>query len=275
MRARNPWIMYPISSVAYWSPQKAKRNLAKKEARAGWKDSFYPGISYSDTAVNRWHFCQEKQGGVSNSVFCASAARCNCWQKVINAKQKASKPLSFDAFYWSCWADLNRRPHPYQIKKCVFRWSSLIPICPFWSEKLLETTYLAGFQNLFIPAYPPWSAICFQNVPKTLPVFTICSHGLVHRGIRLHWKSVYVEHLVFRGFYASGEILLQSDFGEFHLQSHMPNMRFVPKCSQSCTQDLPIISNCDVQTQIKASFHSILSDIKLQMRESRRLLSCW
>ena len=51
---------------------------------------------------------------VSNPVFHASAARCNCGQKVIKIKEKAPKPLSFDAKCWSCWADLNRRPHPYQ-----------------------------------------------------------------------------------------------------------------------------------------------------------------
>ncbi len=29
-------------------------------------------------------------------------------------KEKALKPLSFKAIFWSCWADSNCRPHPYQ-----------------------------------------------------------------------------------------------------------------------------------------------------------------
>ena len=29
-------------------------------------------------------------------------------------KEKASKPLRFQDFQWSCWADSNCRPHPYQ-----------------------------------------------------------------------------------------------------------------------------------------------------------------
>ena len=51
---------------------------------------------------------------MSNPVFHASAATTICGLKVMKVKQKAPKPLSFDAECWSCWADLNRRPHPYQ-----------------------------------------------------------------------------------------------------------------------------------------------------------------
>ena len=29
-------------------------------------------------------------------------------------KEKTSKPLRFQGFLWSCWADSNCRPHPYQ-----------------------------------------------------------------------------------------------------------------------------------------------------------------
>jgi len=32
----------------------------------------------------------------------------------LSAKEKALNPNGFKAFFWSCWADLNRRPHPYQ-----------------------------------------------------------------------------------------------------------------------------------------------------------------
>ena len=34
--------------------------------------------------------------------------------KVLKTKEKTPKPLSLDANSWSCWADSNRRPHPYQ-----------------------------------------------------------------------------------------------------------------------------------------------------------------
>ena len=35
--------------------------------------------------------------------------------KVLKTKEKTPKPLSLDANSWSCWADSNRRPHPYQL----------------------------------------------------------------------------------------------------------------------------------------------------------------
>ena len=37
--------------------------------------------------------------------------------KVRFCNKKAPKTEVFDAF-WSCWADSNRRPHPYQVIKC-------------------------------------------------------------------------------------------------------------------------------------------------------------
>ena len=43
-----------------------------------------------------------------------------------NTKQKASKP-KFQGF-WSCWADLNRRPHPYQ--GCALPTELQQHICP-------------------------------------------------------------------------------------------------------------------------------------------------
>ncbi len=36
--------------------------------------------------------------------------------KVRFCNKKAPKTEAFDAF-WSCWADSNRRPHPYQVIK--------------------------------------------------------------------------------------------------------------------------------------------------------------
>ena len=34
--------------------------------------------------------------------------------RAISKKEKTSKPLRFQGFLWSCWADSNCRPHPYQ-----------------------------------------------------------------------------------------------------------------------------------------------------------------
>ena len=34
--------------------------------------------------------------------------------RATSKKEKASKPLWFQDFQWSCWADSNCRPHPYQ-----------------------------------------------------------------------------------------------------------------------------------------------------------------
>ena len=34
--------------------------------------------------------------------------------RAISKKEKTSKPLWFQGFLWSCWADSNCRPHPYQ-----------------------------------------------------------------------------------------------------------------------------------------------------------------
>ena len=34
--------------------------------------------------------------------------------RATSKKEKASKPLRFQDFQWSCWADSNCRPHPYQ-----------------------------------------------------------------------------------------------------------------------------------------------------------------
>ena len=33
----------------------------------------------------------------------------------LGEKVKTRYPLRDNGFQWSCWADLNRRPHPYQL----------------------------------------------------------------------------------------------------------------------------------------------------------------
>ena len=35
-------------------------------------------------------------------------------EKFMNTKEKPPKSEDLSGFSWSCWADSNRRPHPYQ-----------------------------------------------------------------------------------------------------------------------------------------------------------------
>ena len=53
--------------------------------------------------------------------------------KAISKKEKTSKPLRFQGFLWSCWADSNCRPHPYQLLKSP------------------ESTAFQCFRGLFVP----------------------------------------------------------------------------------------------------------------------------
>jgi len=41
-------------------------------------------------------------------------------------KRKSPETLEFQDFFWSCWADLNRRPHPYQLGRAYRRWSLFV-----------------------------------------------------------------------------------------------------------------------------------------------------
>ena len=124
-------------------------------------ESFYPGISYSDIDVIRPHFCQEKQGGVSNCVsnpgLRISTAKCICGRKVPKIKQKALKSEDSSAKCWSCWADSNRRPHPYQKAIDAF------VLCPFIPIKTLHSLVLqriGGFSAVekfyWIPIWIMW-----------------------------------------------------------------------------------------------------------------------
>ena len=62
--------------------------------------------------------------------------------KVRFSNKKTPKTKVFDAF-WSCWADLNRRPHPYQKAMDAF-----VP-CPFMPIKVLQFLVLQGVGGLF------------------------------------------------------------------------------------------------------------------------------
>ena len=54
----------------------------------------------------------------------------------ISGKKK--KTLKIKAFHWSCWADSNRRPHPYQ--KAVDAFAA----CPFIPNNPLQSLVLQG-----------------------------------------------------------------------------------------------------------------------------------
>ena len=49
--------------------------------------------------------------------------------KVAKRQKKTPEIRRFQVFFWSCWADLNRRPHPYQLEIFTFshRFRSIEP----------------------------------------------------------------------------------------------------------------------------------------------------
>ncbi len=53
-------------------------------------------------------------------------------QKSGRSKRKNAQIRRFKRFSWSCWADSNRRPHPYQILTRCFHLLSLIVSCSFY-----------------------------------------------------------------------------------------------------------------------------------------------
>ena len=48
----------------------------------------------------------------------------------LGEKVKTRYPLRDNGFQWSCWADLNRRPHPYQYARAYFTEYPFIPLYP-------------------------------------------------------------------------------------------------------------------------------------------------
>ena len=59
-------------------------------------------------------------------------------RKTTFCNKKSPKTEVFEDF-WSCWADLNRRPHPYQFKKGCFLLSP--PIVSYYLEPLRRNGY--------------------------------------------------------------------------------------------------------------------------------------
>ena len=63
-----------------------------------------------------------RNSGVSFGVFFHALER--------NAENKESlEPVGAQGFSWSCWADLNRRPHPYQKYNVCFAGYPFVPFC--------------------------------------------------------------------------------------------------------------------------------------------------
>ena len=63
-------------------------------------------------------------------------------KKVRFPNKKTPKTKVFDAF-WSCWADSNRRPHPYQ--KAV----NAFALCPFIPSEYLQSLVLKGIGGTY------------------------------------------------------------------------------------------------------------------------------
>ena len=46
--------------------------------------------------------------------------------KSCKKQKKTPETVGFQVLFWSCWADSNRRPHPYQFFSGCFVLSSLV-----------------------------------------------------------------------------------------------------------------------------------------------------
>ena len=92
----------------------------------------------------------------------------NCIRPKSFQKQKKTPEIRrFQVYFWSCWADLNRRPHPYQRENLTFssRFSSIKPY------SLHFNYYLPLFNRRFSTASTAGcGCLCGQKAfpPKTL-----------------------------------------------------------------------------------------------------------
>ena len=58
--------------------------------------------------------------------------------KSCKKQKKTPETVGFQVLFWSCWADLNRRPHPYQ--KAVAAFTAY----PFMPSKIPQSPVLQG-----------------------------------------------------------------------------------------------------------------------------------
>ena len=101
--------------------------MAKKRANGeGHIKTYLDAADKTETSVRKVSIPQE-----------AVAPQFDPHLKVYFYSKKASKTEVFDAF-WSCWADSNRRPHPYQKAVDAFT------VCPFIPRKILQSLLMQG-----------------------------------------------------------------------------------------------------------------------------------
>ena len=88
-----------------------------KALRLDCPSSFFDGqIVKSDATVNGKRPQMGRPVAPSSSFlwWCRFLCRFFAEGQTIKGKAKTRSPLRDNGFHWSCWADSNRRPHPYQ-----------------------------------------------------------------------------------------------------------------------------------------------------------------
>ena len=123
-----------------------------KELRLDCPSSFFDGqIVKSDATVNGKRPQMGRPVAPSSSFlwWCRFLCRFFAEGQTIKGKAKTRSPLRDNGFHWSCWADSNRRPHPYQRK--IFGFSNLFSLFIVISipSKSLSSTFATQNFRLF------------------------------------------------------------------------------------------------------------------------------
>ena len=68
---------------------------------------------------------------------------------------KNPETVEFQDFLWSCWADSNCRPHPYQLGRAYHRWSLFVLFyIILWKGQVLGAIY-SPMSYLVVPPDTP------------------------------------------------------------------------------------------------------------------------
>ena len=80
-------------------------------------------------------------------------------------KQKSLEPVKAQGFSWSCWADLNRRPHPYQLGLPRFLLECTV-YEPLKTKGFLKITFVffRGFHGVTIAFHPTFRSLLPSTV---------------------------------------------------------------------------------------------------------------
>ncbi len=102
--------------------------------------------------------------------------------------EKTRYPLRDNGFHWSCYPDLNWRPHPYQLQKsCYSLLLSILPCC----LQPITPQLVEGFFHVFRCLLPLLKKVCFL-----MPVSVLCRFLLEHSQADLipfhHFLLAYV-----------------------------------------------------------------------------------